>query len=79
LHNIVLPIDALLYRNTHCNDQSHLHTLDAFVNDIVQSCLSASNSSLPRSGCCGSSGHIPGWTEHAAPFSDKSIMWHKFA
>jgi hypothetical protein len=67
LHYDVLPVDALLCHNTLWNDQSHCNKLDVFVNDIVKSCLSASNSSLPHSARCGSRGHMPGWTEHVAP------------
>ena len=61
----------------HCNDylcKIHDTQLQLFHDAIIDSCIKASNDSIPRNKKVHS---IPGWNETVEPYKQDAIFWHK--
>lgn len=78
LRNIVVPVDALVCRDTLCHNVSHSHMLNLYAKSISNACTFAASESIPHTGT-GSHGEghrVPGWTEFVEPAREKSMLWH---
>lgn len=77
LLDINLPYDAILCNDLHCCNADHRAAINTFVSCVGNACLSAASENVPVPRQKGLRGSIPGWTEHVAPFREKSIFWHQ--
>ena len=75
LDSIPLPFNALRCRDVNCRDAGHLAAVNAYVEKLSASCLSAASYSIPTTSARGS-GRVPGWVEYVEPFRQKSQFWH---
>jgi len=76
LNSIKLPHSALLCRNVCCVGTEHILNLNEYDSDIAAACLTSADTAIPKSGCKGARGCIPGWTEFTAPLRTNSLFWH---
>ena len=61
-----------------CDNILHSQSLNRYVNDVTDACISAAEASIPHTGSRSNiRGRIPGWSEHVQPLRDKSMFWHK--
>ena len=71
LNQIDVPYSALSCEDPFC--ESHHEAIDTYFNDLVKSCITAAQSSIPK----GKSKRRAGWSEFVKPLKEKSIFWHK--
>lgn len=76
LRSIVLPLDALLCHNPHCNNSSHFQAISLFADNITQACITAAKKSIPLTSDRKVGKRIAGWSEHVQPLRDKALLWH---
>ena len=77
LHNIHLPVDALLCNNIQCSSASHFQEINKFAAALTDACLAAAETAIPHTCHKKDSGRIAGWSEHVQPLREKSLFWHK--
>ncbi len=80
LDNIFIPVDALNCSAPACN--VHQDEINAYCNDIILSCLQASNVTIPQGQpkCSTSTFHRPGvkgWDCNLSQLKDTALFWHK--
>ena len=67
LSRVIMPTSVLSCRDVMCNSCEHEKLLKSYANDIVQSCIDATCSSIPMTGQKVCNKSVPGWSEHVAP------------
>ena len=75
LDSVHVPFEALQCTNLSCDDVNHLTQISKFHDDIIHSCLRASDQHIPHN----SPGHRgkPGWLEHVEPARQTALFWHQ--
>ncbi len=69
-----VPHEALECKDIFCDKAEHRTMLNQLCQDMVSSCIEASNNALPHSQ---SNSHtLPFWNETVEPYKEKSLLWH---
>lgn len=75
LDSIVMPWEAIQCSNYSC--EQHSSMIQTLHDDIIKACLTAGDSSIPRSinrGCTKKA--VPGWNENVRVLRSQAIFWH---
>ena len=74
LTDIQIPHEALVCKDVMCKSESHRHMINTLCQEMVNSCIKASNDVLPH---VKSKTHaLPFWNELVEPYKEKSLFWH---
>ena len=74
LRQLSIPEEVFKCNNYKCADDSHIHSIDSFCNDVINCLISAAKETIPRRKAkrC----HKPQWTEVVQPKRDRALLWH---
>jgi Reverse transcriptase (RNA-dependent DNA polymerase) len=76
LNTILIPTDALLCRDLHCDNTDHFVDLTCYCNALTDALLTAAASTIPHTSLKSNNRTIPGWTDIVQPRRDESLFWH---
>ncbi len=71
LSTIKVPEELISYDGKSWHNDRHMYYIDSLGDDIVQSCLSASQAAIPK---CKVKKGIPKWTEMVKPAHDTAMF-----
>ena len=74
LDSVNVPYDAIVCRDIFCKSKEHRTSLNVLCQNMVQSCMTASNEALPHTRPHGHT--LPFWNEKVEPLKEKSLFWH---
>ena len=64
------------YVMIHCRNEQHVNDIDILCNEVVDSCIRASRSSIPQASKNGKRTNVPYWFEEVKPLKDNALFWH---